>query len=277
VNAGASITYSITPNPEHVVYSVLVDGTQQGGITSFTFPNVQANHTIAAYVRPITYTVTANPGAGGSIAPVGTSTFDIHTSPIYTITAAAGYHIAAVTVDGVPQGAVTSYPFTDITANHTIAATFEANTSYTITASAVGNGAISPSGAVSVLAGANKKFTFTPQAGYRVADVTVDGASVGVRTSYTFYSVQAVHTITVTFVPDEYTITATADSNGSISPAGPITVNKNGSQTFTITPDDGYQVSIVRVDGASKGAITSYTFSNVTSNHTIEAYFKLLP
>jgi hypothetical protein len=54
-------------------------------------------------------------------------------------------------------------------------------------------------------------------------------------------------------------------------------VNKNGNQTFTITPNAGYQVSNVIVNGASKGAITSYTFSNVTANHTINAYFKLLP
>jgi hypothetical protein len=55
---------------------------------------------------------------------------------------------------------------------------------------------------------------------------------------------------------------------------GTITVNKGASQTFIITPDAGYQVRSVIVDGANRGAITSYTFTNITANHTINAYFR---
>ena len=69
-------------------------------------------------------------------------------------------------------------------------------------------------------------------------------------------------------------ITAAADVTGSITPSGTVTVNKGASQTFTITPNQGYQVRSVIVDGANKGAVTSYTFTNVTANHTINAYFK---
>jgi hypothetical protein len=57
---------------------------------------------------------------------------------------------------------------------------------YTISASAGSNGSISPSGNVTITSGSNGQFTITPNAGYRVADVVVDGASVGARTSYTF-------------------------------------------------------------------------------------------
>jgi hypothetical protein len=274
VNAGDNITYTITPDPGWIVYSVLVDGVQQGGITSYTFTNVQADHNIAAYVKPVTYSVAASAGAGGTISPAGTSTFDIHDSPIYTITPDAGYSVADVTVDGASQGAITSYTFTDIQADHNISATFAANTAITITASATGNGSISPSGSVSVNAGANQKFTFTPDPGYRVADVQVDGASLGALTSYTFHKVQASHTISVTFVLNVYTITATADVNGSITPTGAQTVNKGDSVTFTITPNPGYQVSSVIVDGKQKGTLTSYTFTNVSADHTINAYFK---
>ncbi len=277
VNSRDSANFTITPDTGYQVQSVIVDGANRGTMTSYTFNNVMADHTINTYFKPITYTVAATAGSGGKISPPGTSTFNVAASQIYSITPTAGYHVADVTVDGASQGAVTSYTFTDIRANHTISATFAANNGYTITASASGNGAISPSGSVPVLAGANQKFTFTPAAGCRISDVTVDGASVGVRTSYTFYSVQAVHTITVTFVLDVYTITAAADVNGRISPAGTIKVNKNGSQTFTITPNAGYQVSNVIVNGSAKGVITSYTFMNVTANYTINAYFKPLP
>ena len=80
--------------------------------------------------------------------------------------------------------------------------------------------------------------------------------------------------ITVTTTPPiTYTITATAGANGSISPNGAVTVNHGGSQQFTITPNGGYRIADVRVDGSSVGAVSSYTFSNVTAGHTITANF----
>jgi hypothetical protein len=57
-------------------------------------------------------------------------------------------------------------------------------TNYTITATAGPNGSISPSGAVVVAAGANQAFTITPDTCYHVADVLVDGISVGPVTDY---------------------------------------------------------------------------------------------
>ena len=69
-------------------------------------------------------------------------------------------------------------------------------------------------------------------------------------------------------------ITATADEHGKISPAaGTITVPKGESKTFTITPDSGYHIKDVLVDGKSVGAVSTYTFENVVDNHTIHATF----
>ena len=70
-----------------------------------------------------------------------------------------------------------------------------------------------------------------------------------------------------------YTIKATAGTNGSISPSGWTSVRDGRDQTFTITPDKGYAVAKVLVDGKSVGAVKSYTFKNVTKDHTIEAVF----
>jgi hypothetical protein len=95
-----------------------------------------------------------------------------------------------------------------------------------------------------------------------------------VVTSYTFFDIQENHTINATFTPDVYTITATANVNGNITPAGSITVNNGDSPTFTVTPDAGYAVFSVIVDGANKGAVSAYTFTNITANHTINAYFQ---
>ena len=73
--------------------------------------------------------------------------------------------------------------------------------------------------------------------------------------------------------PDTYTLTASAGSGGTISPSGSITVNKGLSKSFTITPNSGYAIANVLIDGKSVGAVSSYAFTNVSSNHTISASF----
>ena len=70
-----------------------------------------------------------------------------------------------------------------------------------------------------------------------------------------------------------YTIKATAGAGGSISPNGNVSVREGSDRTFTITPDKGYAVSNVKIDGKSIGAVRSYTFENVRHAHTIEASF----
>ena len=70
-----------------------------------------------------------------------------------------------------------------------------------------------------------------------------------------------------------YTIKATAGAGGSISPSGNVSVREGRDQIFTITPDKGYAVSNVKIDGKSIGAVKSYTFENVRRTHTIEVIF----
>ena len=70
-----------------------------------------------------------------------------------------------------------------------------------------------------------------------------------------------------------YTIKATAGIQGSITPSGDVDVLHGGSQTFTIAANRGYAISNVKIDGVSIGAVKSYTFENVTGNHTIEVTF----
>lgn len=76
-------------------------------------------------------------------------------------------------------------------------------------------------------------------------------------------------------VPD-YTITASAGENGTIDPAGEVKVDEGASQVFTITANSNYEVADVLVDGESVGAVTTYTFEDVTGNHTIAASFRLI-
>ena len=79
--------------------------------------------------------------------------------------------------------------------------------------------------------------------------------------------------LAITLMKGSATITAIAGSNGSITPSS-AEVNYGDSATFTIIPDSGYHIADVKVDGVSVGAVDSYTFSNVTADHTITATFE---
>jgi hypothetical protein len=79
--------------------------------------------------------------------------------------------------------------------------------------------------------------------------------------------------VTATFTLQRCTITASAGANGSISPSGAVAVPLGGSKTFTITPNRGYRISDVKVDGVSVRRTSAYTFRNVMSNHTIAVSF----
>lgn len=70
-----------------------------------------------------------------------------------------------------------------------------------------------------------------------------------------------------------YTITATAGNGGSISPSGTVSVLEGEGQAFTISASSGYHIEYVQVNGVNIGAVSSYTFTNVRSNQTIEAVF----
>lgn len=272
-----SQSYTITPATGYKVVDVLVDGVSVGAVSSYTFSSVSADHTISASFALITSrTITATAGANGTISPPGKTAVMPGGSQSYTITPVSGYKIADLLVDNVSVGAVASYTFSNVTADHTINARFALITSFTITASGGANGTISPAGATAVPRSGSQSYAITPAAGYRVADVLIDGVSVGALSTYTFSTVTADHTISASFAPITYTITASAGSNGSLTPAGATSVARNGSQSYTITPADGYKISDVLVDGVSVGAVSSYTFNSVTADHTISARFAVV-
>jgi YDG domain/MBG domain (YGX type)/F5/8 type C domain len=355
------------------------------------------------------YTINASAGTGGTISPSGAVIVTSGSNQTFNIAAKSGFQIAGVLVDGVSQGAVSTYQFTNVTQNHTIRATFsvtahlalnkpataqddeygheaqyandadasndsfwgadpfpmwwkvdlqgiynitsvvirnfvdtvryyqykiEASTddvtytlynqktntnlatddgdtysnpatarflkvtmtynsentgahisdfrvygtasssTFNIIASAGAGGTITPQGTVMVPSGSNQAFTIAANTGFQIADVLADGVSVGAVSSYTFNNVTANHTISATFTAlPTFTILSSAGSGGTITPLGSIVVNPGGSQSFTIAANNGYQIADVLVDGVSAGANTTYTFNNVTANHTIAASF----
>lgn len=267
--------WGFTPNPCYHQTDFLVDGVSIWPSTSYPISNIQANHTLSATFAPDNiYTITASAGANGSISPSGATLVNCNGAQAYTITPAACYQVTSVLVDGVGVGAVTTYTFNSVNANHTIAATFGL-IPYTITASAGANGSITPNGAVSVNCGLSQAFTITPNSCYHIADVVVDGVSAGPLANYTFTSVVAAHTIAASFAINTFTVTVSSGANGSLSPSGSVAVNCGASQTITLTPNSCYHVADLLIDGNSVGAVTSYTLTNVTAAHTVSGSFAI--
>ncbi|MFH0921685.1 MAG: hypothetical protein V1913_15145, partial [Fibrobacterota bacterium] len=226
------------------------------------------------------YTITASAGSGGSISPSGAVTVNSGTSKTYTITPNATYNVASVLVNGtavaIPAAGGT-YTFSNVTANQTISASFALKT-YTITATAGTGGTISPSGSVSVNHGTSQTFAITPSAGFTVASVLADGVAATIASTggiYSFTNIMANHTITASFIPRTFTITASAGTGGTISPSGALNVNYGDSPSFAITASSGYSLDKVTVDGTEINLNgNTYSFSSVNADHTITATFK---
>jgi len=187
------------------------------------------------------------------------------TSPSPTFTAPSSPTVLTFTLTVTDTGNLTGTDAVVITVAPT----------YLITPTAGAHGRLTPDTPQTIIAGASQLFTITADTGYHILDVAVDGASVGAVSAYTFTNVTADHTITAAFALNTYVITPTAGANGSITPGTPQVVNYGASQAFTIAANTGYHILDVGVDGVSVGAVSAYTFTNVTANHAITAAFAL--
>jgi uncharacterized repeat protein (TIGR02543 family) len=143
--------------------------------------------------------------------------------------------------------------------------------SFTITASAGPNGSISPSGAIQVTQGDDAAFTITPNAGYHVADVLVDGGSVGAVTGHTFTNVTANHTISASFAINTYTLTVNVAGSGSVSrnPDQP-TYDHGTNVQLTAEPAAGH--AFIAWSGDLSGSANPI-FVPMTTDRTVGATF----
>jgi subtilisin family serine protease len=278
LSPGATQAFTIASDNCHSIADVKVDGVSLGPRTSYTFSGVTANHVIVATFTSGPFTITASAGPGGTIDRAGVTQVTCGGSITYTIRAAPNCtDIRDVMVDGVSQGPIDHYTFTDVTSDHTIEAIFTPPALFTITASAGPGGVINPAGATTVTCGGSRSYTtFPATACTRLVDLKVDGLSVGPMYSYVFLDVRSDHTIEATFGPStvSYTISASADAGGLISPEGLTHVACGGSLAFDIAPRDGcHDVDRLIVDGVPRAPSRTYTFTNVTSNHTLLATF----
>ena len=285
--------------PPSIIYQA--DRPSVGAVDEYTFTNVTSDYVILVTFTAIMsgrHSVIAYAGTGGTISPSG-SDYNVPAGTddrVHTITANTGYRINDVRVDGQSvlehtnfsmdgEGKTASFTFPPITHNSVISVTFTA-LPCTITATAGAGGAIVPFGdtsivngsrAISVPHGDNSVFTIQADDGFFIDRVLIDGVAVMPDSVHEFINVTADHTIEARFAQNIYhnhTIVATAGSGGTISPQGNVTVPEGDKQAFTITPNSGFRIKNVLVNGATVGVRSSFTFEEVRSSQTIRAEFE---
>jgi hypothetical protein len=201
VQSGSGQGFTITPNTGYKIAGVLVDGVSQGTVGSYTFSNVQANHTISASFTASTYTLSVSKsGAGGGTVSTNPSGTTFPAGTVVTLTASPDSNSVFSEWSGACSGTSTTCQVT-MNSNLNVTATFNAktNTTYIITATASGGGTLSPSGNVTVTRGASQTFKITPNKRHRIINVQVDGVWKGSITSYTFSNITANHQISAVF------------------------------------------------------------------------------
>ncbi|MBI1933425.1 MAG: T9SS type A sorting domain-containing protein, partial [Ignavibacteriales bacterium] len=195
--------------------------------------------------------ITSSAGDGGSISPSGNVSVNHGSNQSFTITPTTGYSISDVKVDNVSQGAISTYTFTNVTAPHTISATFTLN-SYTISTSSSPSEGGTTSGGGTYNHGASVSLVAIASTGYTFVNWTENGTQVSTNSTYTFTANNS-RTLVANFLLNELTVTPTKRD----------VTYKTGSTTFSVTSNTSWNVS------ESENWITSLSPMSGTNDDTI--------
>jgi adhesin/invasin len=240
--------------------------------TQLVFSQQPSNGVAGAFIAPAV-TVQLRDASGNNAPVAGTSVTMALSSGTGSLTGTTtqptnGSGVATFANLSVNQPGTKALTASSAGLTGAVSASFSMTT-YTITASAGANGSISPSGAVSVVHGADQLFTMTPNLGYVVSSILVDGVGAGSASTYLFDSVTTNHTISVSFAPATLSMTVTT------SPAGkPITVDGiayTSPQSFTWTANTTHTIAIDSLQPPAAGkrlAFTSWSDGGASS-HTV--------
>ncbi|MBR5984592.1 MAG: fibronectin type III domain-containing protein [Bacteroidales bacterium] len=282
---GDTVSFVVIPNVGYRPGDVIVDGVAvqlEQGSYIYTFENVDANHTIHATFDSIIYhTVFVEVGENGVVSPNGSVVIEEGENLTISVMPEEGYIVHEFVVDGenIVEELIANgynYTFENIIDDHTVYVSFVENVYYTIVVSYGEHGIITPNGDVSVANGYNQTFHIVADAGCHIESVTVDGEEVPSAVAegvYTFENVTSEHTIHAEFAVNTYTIVTYAQG-GTITPSGSITVNHGDTLTFTLEPNEEYELLNFMVDNESQEVEgNTYTLDSISADHTIVVIF----
>lgn len=258
--------FTIQPDPGFQVADVLVDGQSVGQVTQYLFSQVTEDHTISVTFETATYWLAYIMWGEGSF--IGNTyqfvEYGGDGTPV-EIVPDEGYYFM-----GWDDG-VTDNPRTElnVTQNMIIIATLGVY-SYPLTYTAGENGSLSGQTSQTVYHGQDgTPVTAIPDAHHDFSHWS-DQSTENPRIDENVTGPVEVEAI---FIPETYVITASAGTHGTISPTGNVSVTYGDDVVFQFNPVAGYEVEDVLIDGTSVGASPSYTFENVSANHSIHVTF----
>lgn len=240
--------------------------------------------TLTAEGSIITFVITIETPENGKITPSTEQVVNYGSSLTLEFEAFEGYALDKVLLDSQDITAdltQNKYTLASIKADYTISAVFKIKT-YTITAESCTNGQINPSGVAEVNHGsASQKYEFKPDDGYHLTSILVNGVLLTTEevenaklNGYKIENVAQDYTISATFAINTYIIEVEQSANGTISDAE-VSYNHGSSETFAIKPAKGYHIVKLIIDESeyTTGDLSTYTFENIDTNHTISAVF----
>ena len=188
----------------------------------------------------------------------------------------SGYRVVGMSINGTSvylDG--DSYYDLELTENVTVEVVFKPSDYYVIRSEYNSEKGYVSFEEVYVQRGQDFAFEITPEIGYKISSVELNGTSDGTDTKHTITTVRKDYLVEVTFKTDSktYKITGSVEGGGGTVDISRTSAIAGQESTATITPDSGYHISRVIVDGVDKGAITKYVFTGITSNHTVVATF----
>lgn len=284
VEVGAEKIFYFSPEAGHRVKEVRVNG----GIVSvetnsYTFDNITTDQTIEVDFEPIPTFTIATTITGGTVLPGENIIVEQGDRQRITYSANPGYSLVSVTVDGVAYpDSTTSFTFDDVQQNHTVEIVYDGQTlpTYTVTATFNGEGTISPSGEITVNEGENLTFTIELNEDATFDSLKIDGTKVTPVMTYTLEDIRANTRIdgfaSIEAVPT-YTVNASFTGEGTISPAGNITVNEGDNLTFTFELNEDAAFDSLKVDGTKVTPVMSYTLEDIRANSTITGFASMIP
>ena len=315
VEEGTSATISFTPDNGYIVKSLKVNNVDRTAYISnnqYTVSNIQSNTSVDVEFEAITHTLSIKASGSGVATYDGvnirnaTKAFTVidGSSAVVKFTPDNGYQIKSVKVNSTN---VTSsvynnqYTISNITTDTLLEVEFEAipPTTYTLSVKATGYGSASYNSttirnttkAFTVNEGASATISFAPDIGYQIKSVKVNSINVTssvYNNQYTISNITADTSLEVEFEPITYMLSITAIGNGSVlynsmtvrNTTKTFTVNEGASATISFTPDSGYRVKSLKVNGVDYTSyITNnqYTISNIQWDKEVEVEFEAIP
>ncbi len=284
--------FKMIPAEGYRISEVSVDGGSKeidDGILKLT--HILSDHKVRVVFSPAgTYRLDISTEGSGSVS-YDSGEYAEGETIVLDITPGDGNVISDVIVDGESIGSTNRVPIM-MDSGHTVEVKFRecimsdpiVDVSVNVkvgSTTGADYGTISPSGLVRVAYGGSLAVTIALNEGYVLSSVVVDGKEVGTSPIVMVTDITEDVDIDITVLSTAvktYTITSSFTSGGSISPSGSVSVIGGGSQTFTITAYSGYHLSSLVIDGTSISySGRTYTFSNITSDHSISAVFAADP